>query len=78
YKETLTRGTSFIASPVASDGKIYLTSRDGFVYIVQAGKDFKLLSKNPLSDPIMITPAITDGIIYFRTMKHLIAISSEQ
>ncbi|MEN8122842.1 MAG: PQQ-binding-like beta-propeller repeat protein, partial [Bacteroidota bacterium] len=57
YKETLTRGTSFIASPVASDGKIYLTSRDGFVYIVQAGKDFKLLSKNPLSDPIMITPA---------------------
>ena len=75
YKETLERGISFTASPVASDGKIYITDDNGIVYVVQTGKEFKLLSKNPLGDICMTTPAITDNIIYFRTMKYLIAIS---
>jgi len=75
YKETLKMGMSFTACPVASDGKIYITDDEGMVYIVQAGKEFKLLSKNPIGDICMTTPAITDNIIYFRTMKYLIAIS---
>ncbi|RLD75707.1 MAG: pyrrolo-quinoline quinone, partial [Bacteroidetes bacterium] len=75
YKETLERGISFTASPIASDGKIYVTDDNGIVYTVQTGKDFKLLSKNSLGDICMTTPAITDSIIYFRTMKYLVAIS---
>lgn len=75
YKETLKMGMSFTACPVASDGKIYISDDEGMVYVIQAGKEFKLLSKNPLGDICMTTPAITNNIIYFRTMKYLIAIS---
>ncbi len=74
YKETLKMGMSFTSSPVASDGKIYITDDEGVVYVVKAGKDFKLLAKNELNDICMTTPAITDGMMYFRTMKYLIAV----
>jgi len=77
YKETLKMGMSFTACPIASDGKIYITDDEGMVYIVQAGKEFKLMSKNPLGDICMTTPAITDQIIYFRTMKYLVALSEK-
>jgi outer membrane protein assembly factor BamB len=46
------------------------------LYVVKAGKEFKLLAKNQLNDACMTTPAITDGIMYFRTMKYLVAVGN--
>src|SRR4030095_9207406 len=41
YQERLGgTGGSFSASPVAADGKIYLSSEDGGVFVVQAGRAF--------------------------------------
>ena len=74
YKTTLKMGMSFTSCPVAADGKIYITDDEGVVYVVKAGKEFKLLGKNTLNDIYMTTPAITDGMIYFRTMRYLIAV----
>ena len=37
YQERVAGGGSFSASPVAADGKIYLTSEDGDVHVVKAG-----------------------------------------
>ncbi|MDF1548769.1 MAG: PQQ-binding-like beta-propeller repeat protein [Bacteroidales bacterium] len=77
YKETLKMGMSFTACPIASDGKIYVVDDEGWVYIVKAGKEYKLLNTCPLGDIFMTTPAISDNALYFRTMKHLIAISKK-
>jgi outer membrane protein assembly factor BamB len=68
-------GSGFSASPVAADGKIYLTSEDGDVYVVRAGKEFDLLSRNDMGEVCMATPAISEGTLFFRTRSHLIAIS---
>ena len=38
---------SFVASPVAAAGNLYLASEDGDVFVVKAGPQFELLAKNP-------------------------------
>ncbi len=73
YNIKLGKTRSFIASPVASDGKIYVVDEEGTVYIVQDSDNFKLLAEIPLNDICMTAPAITDGMIIFRTQKYLIA-----
>jgi hypothetical protein len=43
---------------------------------VKAGRAFELLATNPLGDTGMATPAISEGVLYFRTGKHLMAIGN--
>ncbi|HEV8000848.1 MAG TPA: PQQ-binding-like beta-propeller repeat protein, partial [Planctomycetaceae bacterium] len=64
------------ASPVYADGKIYLTSRDGQVSVVKAGREFQLLEKNDLGEQVASSPAIADGRIYFRTYDALWAVGN--
>ena len=66
--------TAFTASPVAADGKIYFSSEEGDTYVVEAGKTFKLLSTNPTGEIIMATPAISEGVLFIRTAKRIVAI----
>jgi outer membrane protein assembly factor BamB len=73
YNAKLGKTKSFIASPVASDGKIYILDEEGTVYILEDGDSFKLLAEIPLNDVCLTAPAITDGMIIFRTQKYLIA-----
>lgn len=76
YRETVDTD-SFIASPVAADGKIYVVSEEGEVYIIEAGPSFRVIRSIPLGEITLATPAITDGMIIFRTTGHLIGISGE-
>ncbi len=66
YQERLGgTGGSFSASPVAADGKIYLTSEDGDVFVVKAGPAYELLATNSIGEVLMATPAVSDGLIIF-------------
>jgi outer membrane protein assembly factor BamB len=77
YQERLGgKGGSFSASPVAADGKIYLTSEDGDVFVVKAGRTYALLATNPVGEQLMATPAIADGVLFIRGVKHVIAIAA--
>jgi outer membrane protein assembly factor BamB len=78
YKERLGTGqTGFSASPVAADGKLYLTSEDGDVYVVRAGPKFEVLAVNSVGEICMATPAIAEGTLFFRTQGHLVAIAEQ-
>ena len=66
-------GSGFSASPVAADGQIYFPSEDGEVFVVKAGPTFELLSTNPMGEVIMATPAVSGGMIFIRTLGHLVA-----
>lgn len=77
YQAKLGRSKSFIASPVASDGKIYFVDEEGTIYVLKDGDEFKLLAEIPMNDICMVAPAITDGMIFFRTQHHLIAVGSK-
>ncbi|HEV8486338.1 MAG TPA: PQQ-binding-like beta-propeller repeat protein [Blastocatellia bacterium] len=72
------KGGSYSASPVAADGKLYLTSEDGEVFVVKAGPRYELLSANPMGEPLMATPAISDGMIFVRGQHNLFAIAEPQ
>jgi outer membrane protein assembly factor BamB len=74
YNAKLGNTKSFIASPVASDGKIYIIDEEGTVYILKDGDSFKLLAEIPFNDICLTAPAITDGMLIFRTQKYLIAV----
>jgi outer membrane protein assembly factor BamB len=77
YQQRLGNGTTaFTASLVAADGKVYFTSEDGDVFVVKAGRTFELLATNKLGEIGMATPAISEGVIYVRTDKSLIAIGN--
>ncbi len=75
YQQRLGGGQSgFSGSPVAGDGKLYVTSEDGEVYVVKLGREFELLATNELDEVFMSSPAIAGNRILFRARQHLIAI----
>ena len=76
YQERLGDGTTgFTASPVAAAGKLYFSSEDGDIYTIKAGPKFEVLAKNAMGEICMATPAISEGILYFRTQGHVVAIA---
>jgi len=75
YQERLGgTGGSFSASPVAADGKIYLASEDGDVFVIKAGPTYELLATNSMGEALMATPAISEGLIIIRGLKDVFAI----
>ncbi len=74
YRTRLGKGGGFTASGVAGDGKLYFASETGVVHVVKAGTEFELLATNPVGDPILATPALSEGTLYVRTQEHLVAV----
>ena len=68
------RGSGFSASPVAADGKLYLSSEDGEILVVAAGAEFEHIATNPIGEPLMATPALSQGVMYVRAKASLVAI----
>ncbi|HEX2974951.1 MAG TPA: PQQ-binding-like beta-propeller repeat protein [Bacteroidales bacterium] len=77
WSSKLGKAKSFVASPVASDGKIYLVDEEGTIYILKDGNTFQQLAEIPMGDVSLVAPAITDGAIFFRTQKYLIAVGNK-
>lgn len=75
YRQRLNhQGSGFSASPVAADGRLYLSSEDGDVFVVRAGPEFAILATNPMGEPVMATPALGGGTMYVRGQHHLFAV----
>ena len=74
YEKRLGSDASMIASLVAAEEKIYCTCENGTVFVLAAGPEFKILSRNQMGQPCFATPAISEGSLYFRTTTSLVAI----
>jgi outer membrane protein assembly factor BamB len=70
-------GSGFSASPVAADTRLYLTSEDGDIIVVAAGREFKKLGSNSIGELVMATPALSDGVMYVRGVSTLVAIGKK-
>jgi outer membrane protein assembly factor BamB len=69
-------GSGYSASPIAADGKIYLSSEDGEMLVVAAGREFKLVATNTMGELLMATPALSEGVMFVRTANSLVAVGS--
>ena len=69
-------GSGFSASPVAADGRLYLSSEDGEMLVISAGREFRLIAKNTMGELLMATPALSNGVMYVRSSSSLFAIGT--
>jgi outer membrane protein assembly factor BamB len=71
-------GSGFSASPVAADGKIYLSNEDGDMLVVRAGPTFEHIATNTIGELLMATPALSEGVMYVRGASSLFAIGAKR
>ncbi|HJO37536.1 MAG: PQQ-binding-like beta-propeller repeat protein [Vicinamibacterales bacterium] len=64
------------ASPVVVDGKVFFMNDSGQTFVVRDGPEFELLHVNELNATTLASPALVDGMWYFRTNRELIAIGN--
>ncbi|HSR68448.1 MAG TPA: PQQ-binding-like beta-propeller repeat protein [Acidobacteriota bacterium] len=77
YRARVSVGGSFSASPIAADGRLYFSAEDGTVTVARAGRKYRELAVNDVGGTLMSTPAVSDGIMVFRTLKHVIAVAEQ-
>ncbi|MGB0715204.1 MAG: PQQ-binding-like beta-propeller repeat protein [Phycisphaerae bacterium] len=75
FKSRVGQGqTGFTPSMIAADGRLFITSEDGDVYVYAATNEEKKLATNAIGEVCMATPAISKGEFFIRTSKHLYCI----
>jgi outer membrane protein assembly factor BamB len=75
YSERLTpAGRGWTSSPVSDGRNLFFTSEEGEVAVVKVSRKFEPLGVNRLEETHLSTPALADGVLYFRTRGHLVAI----
>lgn len=68
---------SFYGSPIAADGRIYFTSREGTTVVLANAPHFKVLSVNRLEEPVDASPVAVGKQLLLRGEKHLYCIEAE-
>ena len=66
YKEKVPGVGACWATPWANGDKIYFFDEKGITQVIQAGKEFKVLSQNKLDDKFWASVAITDDAYIFK------------
>lgn len=70
----IARREGFSSSPVVVNNEVFLTNDDGETFVVKAGREFNLLRTNTLGERTLASPALVDGVWYWRTASALVAI----
>jgi outer membrane protein assembly factor BamB len=66
----------FSMSPIVAEGRILVTSEEGRSTIFQVGDTFQVVAENDLQEPVLATPALLGGRLYFRTSSHLLCVGN--
>lgn len=67
----------YYSSPIAGDGKIYVTGENGFIVVLAQGEKLEVLARNDMGEPCVATPALADGRIYIRTREKIFCIGEQ-
>jgi outer membrane protein assembly factor BamB len=73
YQERF-HGQTYRGSPVAANGRIIFTARDGTFTVLRAGRTYETLAKNKLDDQFTASPVIVNERLYLRGYQNLYAI----
>ena len=64
-------GGSVSASPIAADGRIYITTEKGTTFVIKAGTEFEMLAENELGEHTLASPAVSGRALFIRTESNL-------
>jgi outer membrane protein assembly factor BamB len=77
FEERLSGGKQgFSASPVIAGKHLYFTGEQGEVFVLPTTNKFSVVATNQLDGIALATPAISEGVLYFRTTEKLLAIGA--
>lgn len=76
-KKRIDNPGNYYASPVAADGKVYVTGEAGAIAVLKLGKKPQVLSVNDIGESCVATPAIADNRLFVRTVQKLYCFSEE-
>ena len=65
----------YYASPVVAGGVLYAAREDGVVFAARVGREFRLLSENPMGERIIASPVPAAGRLILRGDEHLFCIA---
>jgi outer membrane protein assembly factor BamB len=70
-------GGNFSASPVATEGRIFLTADSGDTTIIEAGPKLRVLASNPINERVQASLALSGGRLYLRAAQNLYCIGKK-
>jgi outer membrane protein assembly factor BamB len=76
YQARFSAGGTCTASPVVANGKIYQGTEEGTLYVLEAGPEYRELALHQFGEPLMATPAISEGLVMVRTPSRLVALGT--
>lgn len=65
------------SSPVAAQGRVYFTGREGTTLVVRHGPTYEVLAENKLDDGFDASPALVDNEIFLRGYQFLYCIAED-
>lgn len=81
FKERIPGAGAFWASPWAYEGKVFCPDSDGNTFVLEPGRELKVLSTNKLpaeqGNRFWASSAIANGTVFIRSTNSLYAIGSE-
>ena len=66
----------FYSSPICADNKVYFLSKKGLIYVIQEGREFKILAENKLDGELMATLAVSGRSLLLRSNSALYRIEN--
>lgn len=70
-------GKACRASPLVAGNRVYFFSKEGKATIVEAARDFKVVSTADLGEEVIASPAVAGGDLFIRTKAHLYRIGGK-
>jgi outer membrane protein assembly factor BamB len=74
YRKRAADAKGFSASPVAIDGRVYLTDQAGRTTVIEAGPELNVVASNDLGEMTWASAAIAGDRVLVRTVDHLFCI----
>ncbi len=65
-------------STLVADGKVYLGTEKGRLWILAAGKKKKVINNIDMKAPVYTTPVVANGVLYVASQKYLYAVQAEK
>ncbi|MEL6104489.1 MAG: PQQ-binding-like beta-propeller repeat protein [Planctomycetota bacterium] len=69
-------GGKYSASPLLAGNRVYMSSQEGTITVLEAGREFKQIAENQLDGQIMASPAVVGNVLLVRTSAALYRIEA--